>query len=112
MTTGISTLVAAQSTLRALCKVAESAGISPFNLPVHWIASWLKGHRERGPTVPLNSLNSLKWLHAHLGFRFHVSEELVLALVAPGKVLVGQFCVPLWLRTLSSSLAPRTGPAR
>ena len=79
MTTGISTLVAAQSTLRALCKDAESAGISPFNLPVHWIANWLKGHRERGPTVPLNSLNSLKWLHAHLGFRFHVSEELVLA---------------------------------
>ena len=79
MTTGISTLVAAQSTLRALCKDAESAGISPFNLPVHWIANWLKSHRERGPTVPLNSLNSLKWLHAHLGFRFHVSEELVLA---------------------------------
>ena len=46
MTTGISTLVAAQSTLRALCKDAESAGISPFNLPVHWIANWLKGHRE------------------------------------------------------------------
>ena len=29
--------------------------------------------------MPLNSFNSLKWLHAHLGFRFHVSEELVLA---------------------------------
>ena len=79
MSTGISTLVAARGTLRALCEDAESAGISPFNLPVHWIANWLKGHRERGPTVPLNSLNSLKWLHAHLGFRFHVSEELVLA---------------------------------
>ena len=79
MTTGISTLVAAQSTLRALCKDAESAGISPFNLPPYWIANWLKSHRERGPTVPLNSLNSLKWLHVHLGFRFHVFEELVLA---------------------------------
>ena len=66
------------------------------------VANWLRSRRGRGPTAPENALQSLKWLHAHLGFQFNTDDELVLAFGTVTGDHIERQAVPIHLVTIGA----------